>query len=588
MAAWKDTFNQLFGLSTDSSPTLTGTELMQAITFLHNAGTNLDSIDQLEKAQVDFWFDKVFGFTSMHDNVEDCNPEYLKRISEDYSRQNTGNNSNFEQIYLTFQRNIIGFCNRHFADLSSLLINDITTECKLVTLWDSYKKISDAHPTDLDSAKMLKKPVLQLIGVDKKANATRFQEAWSNGPCQVISSTLLRPEMKQYSDFVDMYLLGSKDLLLLCPESIRQWVNIVDMCRHLDTLIPQLIENIDAEARQAEELWKKLYNQMFAQNPRASTMSLQRMLHSLMYLHAKVDRLTSVDESQKEIVNIWFDSLIELDAYDCNVDYVQRMTDIYHQQNHSDNPNFRLVYTSFRKTLIDFCDGCFSEIPEYLATRVSDGNLLNYLERQVIHNEVLSPNDISSNQDLAERLADCAIKSCEAGKRGTDVMHDWKLGPCEELQTVLREPSMQPYCDFIDLSLLDEGEYLKYCYAPNYVWIRVVHMCRILDRWMLHFAENDFLASIVRPLIRHNFGINSLDDMMKKPIPTAGPSRNSSAEQGTTAEPPEERVIRVVSTSPVTRSVDRPRSTSAGSTLSPLMRNRNRRGNPLLTRYRGI
>lgn len=606
VAVWKHTFNQIFGSNADTRPdVMLGTELMRAMSFLHAAGTNLDSISQHDKEQVDFWFDKLFGFTALHDNIEDCNKEYLQKIFDRYSGENTESNPNFEQIYLTVQRNIVEFCARHFSDLPSLFMINETMEYKLVNLWESYNKIDGAYRDESNLARLLKNSVLQLIDVDRKANGTMIRAAWTYGPCQVILSTLKQPGKKKYSDFIDMYLFDPESLLSQCSGSTRQWINFVDMCRQLDTSIAKMVDNIDYEARKAEDLWKSVYNEVFATNSATSTMSLQRMLHSLMYLHGKADRLASVDESHKKVVAFWFDSLIEVDKYDCNVEHVRRMTAIYNRQNRRNNPNFKLLYISWRKTLMDYCDGCFVDLPEHLASRVSDDNLLKYLEMQVLQNQNVNPGEDTSisNQDLAEILADCAIKSSEAGKRGTQVMRDWRLGPCEAIQTGLREPNMRQYSDFIELSLLDKRAYLMYCYVLNNVWIRVVHMCRILDRWMPYFADNDSLASIMRPLIKHNFGINSLDKMMDTPIPTTVPSSIPLAEQDTVAEPlPEERIIQVVSASPTavnattiadatatpTTTAERPRSSSTGSSLSPLTRNRMRAGNPLLARYRRI
>lgn len=565
---------------------------MQVVTYLYQAGSELDSIDEHDKELVGFWFDKIFGFTASHVNIKDCSPGYLHRVSELYERQNIGSNPNFEQVYIIFQENIVRFCDSHFADLPLLLIDDETIEHRLVKLWDTYSKYSDSYNDDSSLARLLKNPVLELVDADRRVNGTKFEQAWASGPCHVILATLQQRGMENYSEFIDMYLIGSPSLLSHCSEPIRQCLNIVKMCKHINTLMPLVKDNINVEIEQAAELWKSVYSEIFVTSSTRSAMALQRLLHSLMFLQANVDRFESIQESHKKMVKFWHDSLVVLDRYDCHVDRVKEMTDLYNQQDTMNNPNFNLIYTSFRKTLMDFCDGCFIDMPPLLASYIDDNSLLDYMDKLIADDEHLKPADVTSisNQDLAEMLANCAIVSCEAGLRGVEVTDIWRNGTCKQIVKALGDPTMRHYSDFIELGLLDEREYLRYCAVPNYVWIRVVHMCKILDRWIPYIANNDSLAAIMRPIIRHNFVVNSLDAMMNTPIPLTRVLDNSSVRRHPSAELPEERIIHVISASPIAQTVNLARPSSTGSSLSSLTRTRTRRRNPpsLLMRYRGI
>lgn len=556
VADWKLKYDQIFGPDAGDSSPMSGTELMRSMMFLHDNAYDLDSIGSEAKAKADFWFDKVFGFTTSHDNTEDCNVDFLRRTSGLYRQQNAWNNPNFEQLYLTFRKNLIEFCCRHFSDLPLVFHPDVSAD-KLANLWKSYSRISAAH-SEKDSANILIKPVLELVDLGWKASEAQLTQAWAGGPCQTISSELQQPAMKHYSDFVEMCAEDSENFQAHCSEPVRLWVNFVRMCKHIDALMPYIIENIRVELAKTEELWKNTYDELFAPLPHVTPMNKPRLLHSLMFLQAKADRMTTVDESSKKTVEFWFDSFIEFDIYDCRVDFLRETSDLYCWQNHMGNPNFKQLYVSFRKTLIDFCDARFLDLPDKLGSRVSDANLLNFLTAETSEDRLVTPRSPSpfSNPDLAEALANSAIRSCEAGNRGTAVIDAWRQGPCAEIESALKEPSMGQYADFVDLILFDRREYLEHCSVNNRIWVRVVLMCRILDRWIPYFADNDLIASMVRRVIRHNFDINSLDDMMDRPIPTGSPSVS-----GSNTAPPEERVIGIVSSTPST-----PRSSSSQST----------------------
>lgn len=486
---WKSTFDQIFGQQPAKSSPLTDTQLMRSMVLLHEAAKNIDSIDQRDQEKLQLWFGKVFGFTAINGNTQDCNAGYVRGMTELYQRQNIANNPNFHQIYITFIRNIIQFCESHFADLISRLASEVPLN-KLLDLLNSYT-INKRECFGRDLAKRLTKPLLHSVDVSMISSGPAIVRSSIENPCGTILSTINQPEMKAYTDFVDMCLFGSRDILLHCSEPILIWVSIIDMCKNLAQLTPFIAENIDREVSQAEDMWKSTYHEIFGPVT-VSPLTEPQLYQSLMFLYAKADRFASINVADKRIVKFWHNALIEFNIYDCTVDNVQRMSTIYAQHNIVNNPNFKNVYVNFRATLIRYCDHRFADLPGRLSSRVIDQNLLNYLREQAQHDNHSS----LFLQDLGERLADPAIRSFEAGHREARVLEAWKQGTCEKILTTLRQQNMKEYSEFISMSLLDRGKYLKHCARPSQIWMIVVDVCNKLTGKIPSFVGNNFSLRI--------------------------------------------------------------------------------------------
>lgn len=540
-ATWKLAFNQIFGANAEGSPLLSSSQIMQSLVFLENSAKDLDSIEEEDKQRVGFWYSKVFGFTAIDENTDDCNAGYLRRMSELYRQQNTANNPNFETLYNTFQKRIIEYCQNHYSDLPGKF--NFIIEAKLIKLSIEYTSRKAAH-SDVNLVKSLVKPVLRSIDTPKVLSSNEFVSSWSHGPCSEVLSTLQGSDMLPYSDFVEMCLYVPEDLLSVCSDPVRRWIDIVGMCRHINTLAPEIARCIDWEEFLIGDMWKKSYKDIFETVGVISPMQDRTLMQSMIFLYENVDRF-SEDDSSNSIVKFWYKTMSEFNVFDCNVEYVRKISMIHRQHNLMNNANYKQVYQTFRKNLVEFCDRLLSIVlPGRLQGHVSDLNLLSFLSSD-------GPNANPtpySNPDLADNLANTAIRSMEEGNRGARVVDVWQRSPCRDVINALEKPGLDVYADFVEMSLYEDGKYLRYCSSTNYIWVRVVYICRILDRWVPYLAEDNSYAIMVRKVIRHNFAVNSLSKMMTSPIPDAGSSTNSTLPESI-PDVPEERVIGVVSSS---------------------------------------
>lgn len=485
---WKPTFERIFGPNPGNTSILSDAQLMSSMMYLHETAKDVeDLIAKSDREKVEFWFGKVFGLTIVNGDTQDCNAAYVQRTSELFQRQNTGDNPNFQKIYIAFLKNIVQYCEGHFAGLISGLASEVSQN-KLLDVLKSYSE-SKRECSAQELARRLTKPLLQDDVSSMGSGLDRVKTAIEN-PCGIILSTLKHPDSKPYSDFVDMCLFGARDILLHCSEPIQSWVSVVDMCKNLVHLTPSIANYIDKELEQAVDLWKKTYHEIFGPI-RSVSMSEPQLLKSLMFLHAKADRFT-VDEADKKIVKFWHSTLTDFNIHDCSVDEVQRISMIYAQQNIMNNPNFQNIYIDSRATMIRYCDSRFPDLPARLASRVIDNNLLNYLREEAGH-----PNSSQFfTQDLGEKLADSAIRSFEAGHREARVLEAWRRGSCEKILDALKGSNMKEYSDFVAMSLLDRGKYLKYCTRPSQIWMTVVDVCNRLNDKIQSFTKSNFSLRI--------------------------------------------------------------------------------------------
>lgn len=516
--SWRKYYDEIFGPNRDDLPVLSERQLMRSLMSLQIAARDSVSIDPDARSKIVFWFDKVFSFNPTDNNVEDCNSDYLQRIAEEYRRHNTGNNPNLEQLYLTFRTNIIEFCESEFEAL--LAENAARVDSgKLIDLLNTYSTIGAAHDTDMADA--LVGPVLKLIDVSRKASAAEISSAWKSGPCGIVLSTMTRPDMTHYSKFIDMCKFDSSDHHWHCSESLKRWIEVVEMCKDIDTLMPILIKDIQAKRPQDSNSWKKVFDQCFGPDPDALVimMSETKLLLSLMYLHANADRSASIDEDDKRIVNFWYDRLINFEIEDCSTDSVQRVTSDY-KQRMQENYNFIRLYRMFRRNLIEFCDRHLADLPSKFFIDLS-GDHLRFLRATMPenqHQDFASSSRIIVDEEIAESITLSLIEMVEGGARGEVVMYAWDNGPCGIILDSLRDPHMQQYSDFIQLSLMDNRTYLTHCSMANQIWIRTVDICTSLDNWIPAYCEDSTLAPDLRKTIkssvRHN--TNTIAEPQKK------------------------------------------------------------------------
>lgn len=505
--AWKASFNRIFG----EGSSLTEPQLMQSMVSLHSSAEKFDTLDENDKQKVEFWFRELFG-SETDDDAANCNAEYMATLSEIYAQQSSKDSFNLEKLYNLSRARIIDYCQDYFSDLPDRLAL-LVPEAKMVDLMDAYTERTAAH-SGLDLFKSLVKPVRDSIRTRKLSSASEFMNKWSEGSCSVLCSALQRPDMTQYLHFVEMCLYEPENVSSISSDTIRQWIYIISMCKHInDFIIPEITQSIDQSTILLQNMWERTYQEIFGTDIKVASMGDRTLMRSMTFLHANADRFPTIEPEKLSKVKFWYEALYEFDIFDCNVEYLSRTRDIYWEQNHMANANFELLYCISTKNVIGFCDRLLISMPERLAAQVADENLFSFLTGDNPEAD-LTP---LSNPDLAEMLADRAIKSMEDGIRGAEVLEIWRKSPCTDIQKAMEEPDLDDYGNFIDMSLY-EAKYLRYCSSVNFIWIRVVYICTILDRWIPMFAETNSWAIRARRNLRYFFTKYSLRQLMHSPI----------------------------------------------------------------------
>lgn len=481
-ALWTTTFNDIFGPDREGLLLMSGRQIMRSIDFLARDDIS-DSIDDDRRNVAEYWHARLSSFYPSN-----CNVEYLREVSEEYERQNTGSNPNFEKLHLTFRKNLIEYCSSTLSNLPSIVTAD--HQSRLTTLWYIYSvKSSVNNASALVNA--LTKPVLQLIETSPKSSGQDVMTAWNNAPCAILLSTLQRPEAKLYSDFVQMCQSESRSLIEYYPEPIRQWVDIIDMCKHVETLMPSIIEGLHKGNSYARESWKRAYEQIFgAIAHNAIAMSESQLYRSIMLLHSTAHRFAPIDGIKMKIIDTWYFALIDHDIEHCSTVYVEEMSESHKEQNINNNKNFKQLFSLVVKSLKEYCTERFSDLPIKLARLHLPETILNVLRpamRSVGRFQL-------PEQDLATVLTDPIIKSIASGKTGTETKQVWAEGPCRKVLSALQEHDSA----FIDMTRHIAKEYHEHCSEPIDTWTRFVGMCKLLDRALPTLADSQLSAFDVR------------------------------------------------------------------------------------------
>lgn len=498
--SWNQTYILIFGPNREGSYLLSEQQLMHSMMYLHNAAIGLDSINDNDRNKVEFWYDKVYRFDPADNSVENCNTMYLQNIADVYEQHNLGNNPNLQQIYITFRKNIMRFCETQYSSMLTEFASRAPKD-KLVNLLDIYSKGKVTPNVDLIN--VLIGPVLKLIGASSRASSAEVLSAWTEGPCGKIVSTVKRPDMKPYFDFIEMCKYDSRDLRWHCSKALKDWIDVVEMCRDIDILMPYIIENINTKRLNDVNIWYKVFEQIFGMNP-VSPMPMRELLLSVMYLYANVDSSTLIDEGHRRVVKFWYEASVNFDIEDCNIEHVNRVTPGNARRIYDRNINFRYLYNTLRRNLIEFCDGNLADLPTKFNIDVSNSQLA-FLKPSVSgpqSQDTASSSQSIADEDIAESLASSLIEKVEGGATGAVIMDAWKQGPCGIILDTLVELHMQKYSNFIQMSLLENRHYLKYCSRTNQIWIRVVDICAKLNDWIAIHIQHSSSASSLREAVR--------------------------------------------------------------------------------------
>lgn len=485
-------YNEIFGQNGDDLMVLLSErQLMRSILFLHEA--DLQSIGDDARDKVDFWFDKVFSLNPT-DSKDDCNSNYLQKVSEVYERHNSVKNPNLEQLYITSRKNIIEFCEGQFAELLTDLASRVPKD-KLISLLDKYTAIKLNQSVDLSES--LSEPVLQLLNIGKKTPGVEVENAWKSGPCQEILSFLDRPDMTWYLDFINMCKYDSSDQRWHCSEPLKKWIAVVDMCQNIDGLMPRIAEIIDDKRANP---WREKFYMIFNSNASTPSMSVDKLLLTLMFLYSNSEDSPSIADYNKGLVKFWFNSLVNFGEEDCTVKHVQKMNAMY--QPYVNNPNAHLLHATSRRNLIEYCCNLMSDLPTKLVAQV---------DVTKSHVAFLRPESTSTQASqyitdelIAEALTRSLVRNVEAADRpnkGKVMMHSWNRGRCRIIIKTLERPEMKQYMDFVQMSLLDQRNYLKFCSMPIELWVRVIDICMTIDNWIPVYVKDPALVPNLRQAI---------------------------------------------------------------------------------------
>lgn len=508
---WTESYNTIFGPTTE---TLTERQLFRSIWSLQTEAKNLDTISDDDKHKVDFWFGKVFGFTVFENLTEYCTVDHVERIIDTYQRHNVFNNPNFEQVLFTFRRNIIEFCDRKFADLP-LKFSSIVHSDKLIDLVNTFLENKYQY-SGRDLLRVLTSPMLERLGIKDKTTL----DAWYQGPCGWVLSTLQEPGMKDYSNFVEMSLFEGGDFLGYCSKPVFVWVNIIKMCRTIGLSMSDFAEHSDPAKLQTAKIWERTFSEIFKQKTtNLASMSEKQLSQSLKFLNSQAQQLALIDETDRATVNLWHSLLTDFRADDCKLEHLETYASLHEQQNPSRNPNFKQIYESFVKNMIEFCDGHFSDLHTRLAAKVYDGHLLNLFQRHAVeaqptesqptNSPSTSPrNRLPTNQRLVRALTDSFLKAIESGKSSEELTEAWDNSPCGMIMAALQDPEMKPYSNFVHMSLFGMRKYLKYCSASNQVWIKAFAICKHIDKEVPTYIASGLSASSVRLFMKLEISTN--------------------------------------------------------------------------------
>lgn len=234
---WEDTFATIFG-DIDTASIMSDRQLLQSMMFLYDTARHVDpgTLNATQVKTVEYWYVAIID-----DKIEHCSPEQLLKMRAVFEEHNQYDNPNFKEVFKTSRKNTMEFCSEQFKDLPAKLLAKNVSEVSLMTLFNDYTREVGTYSVE-DLASVLKIPVTEMLG-NKRLSGHKLVKAWINGPCTRILNLLDEPEMKSYSDFVEMSLLSSRRALQFCPESLREWLLLVDMCRELDTVIPEMAKN---------------------------------------------------------------------------------------------------------------------------------------------------------------------------------------------------------------------------------------------------------------------------------------------------------------------------------------------------------
>lgn len=490
-ASWVTTYRDIFGPSEQSDP-MTPKQLMDAMNFLHDAIIDLSAIDEQQKAQVDFWYDIIYGPIQI--DSDHCRTEYMDTVTERYLQENVEVNVNFQKLYSIFRKKTIELCNTFFVDMPGKMASIVPREVAMNLLQID----SQAYSHDL--AEVLRTAVLrssEFYHSDVNSDEEIFDN-WQQQPCEMLMSELEKPEMAKYVNFIDM-MIESNDLIQLSPGPIRLWINVVEKCRNLHLLAPTITHH-DKFQRQAHEMWLRNFNEMFGRRVSSYVRSSPELKAMMRALHVGLPSIFG-DEDKKEVVRLWHEAFTKFDISNCSVSYLEQLLKLYVEHNVKNNANFKQLYMDIKKDAVEQCDKQFSDLHSKLASRVTDKKLLDVLRSDKPGGEVTSAS-VFFDPILAETLAEPVLRMIENGERGPNIVGRWKTGTCAEIQAILKEPDMRQYSDFVDMSLFGNRENLDKCSEPNQLWARVIDACRHLDNWIPKCAVDKFLAKNVRNTIR--------------------------------------------------------------------------------------
>lgn len=234
---WDRTYNDMFAGKKVSAYIRTSREIKAAMKALY-VGSHIPT-DEKGKEIVRIWYEALTKF-----EIENCNVPFLEKMSKLYREQNVKNNANFKQLYMDVRKNAIEQCDKHFSDLHSRLASRIWNK-KLLDLLESDKPGSEmtSASTYFDPvlAETLAEPVVRMVeNGDRGANV---MNVWKRSTCAEVQAFLSEPDMRQYSDFVDMSLFGKREFLHCCSKPNQLWARVVDACKYLDRWIPKIAED---------------------------------------------------------------------------------------------------------------------------------------------------------------------------------------------------------------------------------------------------------------------------------------------------------------------------------------------------------
>lgn len=233
---WQKVYTEIFGYM-DVPTLMSDRQLLWSMMFLHDNAKSLASksvgADQIER--VEFWYDAI-----VDDDVNHCNPNHLIKMRAHFDKHNDKKNPNFQEVFKTSRKNTMELCCDTFKDLPAKISEKNVPESGLKALLVTFIKLLDTEPEE-NIIRKLQEPVMKLLKIKgKKVTGQKLIEAWNRGPCSTIFNLLEESNMKSYSDFVDMSLIGSIRALDFCSKSTKEWLLVIDMCGKLDDVIPVL------------------------------------------------------------------------------------------------------------------------------------------------------------------------------------------------------------------------------------------------------------------------------------------------------------------------------------------------------------